>query len=76
MRINNVTYLDGYQLKVKFHNGVEKLVNLESWLKSQHNPSISQYLDLNKFKNVRLESGFLSWDNGEMELSGDTLLND
>jgi hypothetical protein len=38
--------------------------------KSSHK-SINKFLDKNKFKKVVIDTGFLSWNDGEMEITGE-----
>lgn len=69
MKILKVKYLQEYKLEVLFSNGETKIADFEDFLKNSKNKSISKYLDKSKFKLVEIDTGFLSWNNGEMEIS-------
>ncbi len=69
MQIVNVLYLDNYKLQVFFSNGENKIADFDVFLTKSVNPSISKFLNKSKFKKVKIDNGFLSWNNGEMEIS-------
>jgi len=69
MKILIVKYLDGYKLEVRFSNGELKIADFEDFLKKSKHISINKFLDKSKFKNVVIDTGFLSWNDGEMEIS-------
>ena len=69
MKILKVKYLNEYKLEVMFSNGETKIADFEVFLKKSKNKSISKFLDKTKFKLVEIDTGFLSWNNGEMEIS-------
>jgi hypothetical protein len=52
----------GYQLKLRFSDGVERIADFEPFLRSSRNPLIREYLKPEKFANFRLEYGDLVWD--------------
>ena len=69
MKILKIKYLHEYKLEVLFSNGETKIADFEVFLKKSKNKSISKFLNKNKFKLVEIDTGFLSWNNGEMEIS-------
>jgi len=69
MKILKVKYLHDYKLEVLFSNGETKIADFEVFLKKAKNKSIFKFLDKSKFKTVEIDTGFLSWNNGEMEIS-------
>ena len=75
MKILNVKYLQEYKLEVVFSNGETKIADFEVFLKSSRIKSISKFLDKNKFKLVEIDTGFLSWNNGEMEISAHSVFH-
>lgn len=75
MKILKVKYLNEYKLEVLFSNGETKIADFEVFLKKSKNKSISKFLDKNKFKLVEIVTGFLSWNNGEMEISAVSVFN-
>jgi len=71
MRIINVKYLIDYKLEIEFYSTEKIIFDFKPVLKKSQNQSIKKYLDIEKFKQVTIDTGFLSWNNGEMELSGE-----
>jgi len=69
MKILNVKYIEDYKLEITFSNHVKKIADFESFLTSSKNKSIHKFLDKNLFKQVVIDTGFLSWNDGEMEIS-------
>ncbi len=69
MKILKVKYLNEYKLEVAFSNGETKIADFEVFLTKSKSKSISKFLDKSKFKLVEIDTGFLTWNNGEMEIS-------
>jgi hypothetical protein len=76
MKIINVKYLDGYKLEVLFDNKELKVADFETFLKKAKNPSITENLEPKKFKTVIVDTGFLSWNDGEMEITAESVYKD
>ena len=76
MRIIHVIYLKDYRLKLTFFNEQSLVFDFESFLKESTHPQIRQYLNKEKFKHCTIVTGFLSWDNGEMEISGEWVMSE
>ncbi|MFN8498305.1 MAG: DUF2442 domain-containing protein [Anaerolineae bacterium] len=51
-----------YQLKLRFSDGVERVVDFGPFLHNSRNPLIRAYLDLERFAAFRIEQGDLIWD--------------
>ena len=64
--IDSVEYVHAYQLRLKFSDGKQCLVDFEPFLRGSLNPLIRRYLDLERFKNFTVEYGDLYWDDYEM----------
>ncbi|MDX2189467.1 MAG: DUF2442 domain-containing protein [Bacteroidota bacterium] len=61
INIISVTPLENYQLHIEFEDGLNKKINVLPFIKN----GISKYiLDLNNFKKVKAENGYVIWDNG------------
>jgi len=71
MRIIKVNYLNDYKLEIYFYNEETIIFDFEDFLRKSHNKSINKFLDKTKFKKVVVDTGFLSWNKGEMEISGE-----
>ena len=73
MKVSKVKYLSGYKLEIKFDDGKVNVVDFENFFNKSQNPMIYKYKNINKFKKVEIDTGFLSWNDGEMEISSQTL---
>jgi len=76
MKILSVKYLDAYKLEVQFSTGEIKIADFEDFLKKSKHTSINKFLDKSKFKKVVIDTGFLSWNAGEMEISALSVYNE
>jgi hypothetical protein len=74
MNIINLKHVKDYLLEVKFENGTVKIVDFEKFITNSKNPMTCQFLDIELFKKVNIEHGHLSWLNGEMDISSDSIL--
>jgi hypothetical protein len=75
MNIVKVKYLKQYKLKLTFSNGKAKEVDLKDFLMKAQNPMTTRFRDVSLFKNVAIENGNLTWEDGEMDLSAEWLYN-
>lgn len=73
MRVIAVKYVLDYELEVTFANGKVKVIDFLPFLKKEVNSMSTQFIRKNKFKQVSVDSGFLSWGNGDMEISAEML---
>ena len=76
MKILKVKYLHDYKLEVLFTNGKITTTDFEMFLTNSKNKCINKFLDKEKFKTVTVDNGFLSWNDGEMEISARSVYND
>jgi len=76
MKILKANYLEDYKLEIYFSDGEIKIADFEFFVKNSKHPSINKFSDTQKFKKVKVDSGFLTWNNGEMELSAGSVYND
>jgi len=77
MKIVTIKYLKEYKLEVVFENGIMKIIDLKTFLKSSTNPLISKYLDIDLFSQVYLDSqGVPCWGDNEMDINPLSILND
>ena len=76
MKIISVKYLNGYKLDILFSTGERQVADFKDFLSGSQNPSIRKFLHKPYFKEVSVDSGFLSWNNGEMEISAHSAYND
>ena len=76
MKILKVNYLHDYKLEVLFINGKVITADFEVFLTNAKNKSISKFLEIEQFKTVTVDNGFLSWNDGEMEISAMSVYKD
>lgn len=76
MKIVKVKHLIDYKLEVVFDD--EKKVNCDfsNFLEKQKNPMTKQFLNISKFKKVEIENGHLTWLNGQMDISAESIYNE
>jgi len=73
--IQKAIYITDYKIYVIFKDGKEKTIDLKEFLQNSTHPLINKFLDLNLFKNFRLEYGTLAWGNNEFDLSPMSIYN-
>ena len=73
MKLTSATYLNDYSVELFFSGGEKRTVDFRSFLSNAANPMTKAFLDLSKFKNFQVTHGYLSWNNGEMDFSADSL---
>jgi hypothetical protein len=64
--IEKAFYLGDYKIRFIFSDGVENIVDFAGFLKSSRNPMTKKYLDLELFKNFKIELGDIIWNDYEM----------
>lgn len=64
--IEEVHYVEAYQLLLRFSNGVQRLVDFGPFLTASTNPMIRKYLDLANFKKVVLADGNIQWNDYDL----------
>lgn len=70
MKIISFHIIKPYQIEVLFNDGKMVVANFEEFLKKSTNPLISQFLDIDKFYDVKLdEYGTLVWGDDEMDIN-------
>ena len=67
--IKQATYLADYRIKVLFDDGTSRDIDLYGFLSQSRLPIIRQYLDLDKFRQFRVEDGTLAWGDTEFDLN-------
>lgn len=67
--IKQATYLADYRIKVLFDDGTTRDIDLYGFLSKSRLPIIRQYLDLDKFRQFRVEDGTLAWGDNEFDLN-------
>ena len=73
MNIVEVRYLHGYQVEVVFDDGQVRIADFSGFLQKAKNPMSTQFKDIEMFKNVEIDHGDLSWEDGEMDFPADNI---
>ena len=68
-KIENISILEDYKLKIIFEDNVNKIFNLEPYL---NKGIFSELKDIEYLKQVKNNKTYISWPN-EQDLSSDTL---
>lgn len=75
MEIIKVKYLSDYKLEVEFNNNEKRIADFKPFLFGNHSPMTTQFRDVEKFKKVNIELGYLTWENGQMDISAHSIYN-
>lgn len=71
IKVTNASYVKDFIIHFKFNNGIEKDINLETELWGE---VFEPLKDLNLFKNFKLNSWTIEWENGA-DFSPEFLIN-
>jgi hypothetical protein len=71
-RLTDVKPLSGYRLKVRFHDGLEGLVDMSTLVRSENAGVFAALRDKTVFRRVFLEYGAVTWP-GEIDLAPDAM---
>jgi len=66
--IKEVEYIRDYQLKIRFVDGTEKIIDLYSFISKSNHPLIRKYLDINFFKKFHVDCGTVCWGDNEFDI--------
>ena len=66
LKVDSAKYLSDYAIRIKFNDGIERLVDFKPFLSKSLHPSITKYLDENRFSNFSLTDGNLNWNDYDM----------
>ena len=70
--VAEVTPLDGFRLQVRFHDGLEGLVDMSLLVNSLHAGVFAQLADPVRFAQAYVEYGAVTWP-GEVDLAPDAM---
>jgi hypothetical protein len=71
--VTDASYVDGYKLQVAFSNDAEGVIDFLSVLKHDHRPIFNDLLDVERFKQFRVDADTIVWENG-LDLAPEFLL--
>ena len=66
LEIVEAKYVSGYKIRLVFNDESERVVDFGPFLKKARNPDTTDYLNLKKFKEFRIEDGDLIWGDFQM----------
>ncbi len=66
LEIVGADYATGYQIRLSFNNGTQRMMDFEPFLRKATNPDITKYRQLRNFKKFHLHYGDLMWGDFEM----------
>jgi len=66
IEIVSAEYLGDHEIRVKFDNGFERLIDFKPFLLKSGHPSIRKYLDERFFQGFQIIDGNLNWNDYEL----------
>ncbi|HET6399797.1 MAG TPA: DUF2442 domain-containing protein [Candidatus Kapabacteria bacterium] len=66
LSVLNAKYIDDYCLLITFNDGISRIVDFGSFLRSSPHPDVKKYLDVKNFKSFHIEYGDLMWGDFDM----------
>jgi len=67
--IQKAEYIKDYQIDVYFSDGKKRKIDLFNFLSTSNHPLITKYLDIERFKQFRVEMGTICWGDNEFDLN-------
>lgn len=64
--ITSAVYIQDYQIKFSFSDGIERIIDFREFLMNARNPMTTKYLDKKLFRNYTIEYGDIIWNDYEM----------
>jgi len=75
MEIIKVKYLSDYKIEVEFNDKEKRIADFKDFLFQEHSPMTTQFRDIERFKKVYIELGHLTWEDGQMDISAQSIYN-
>ncbi|MFV0344748.1 MAG: DUF2442 domain-containing protein [Bacteroidales bacterium] len=66
LKIISAKYLSDYVIRLKFHDGIKRIVDFEPFLSQSFHTSIKKYLDKEMFSKFELVNGNLNWNDYDL----------
>ena len=64
--IDKAEYVGDYKIRFSFSDGIERVIDFDSFLKNAKNPMTKKYLDTQLFEKYSIEYGDIIWNDYEM----------
>jgi len=59
--IEEAKYIDDYNVLLRFRDGIERVINFGTFLKTRPHPQHNKYIKYSNFKKFHLENGNIVW---------------
>jgi hypothetical protein len=69
--VTEAEYIDNYRIKLTFEDGSTGIADLSDY--PNRNNVFRLFLDINYFRNFRIEYGTVIWGDGELDIAPETL---
>ena len=76
LKIDAAKYISDFVVRIKFSDGIDKLIDFKPFLFKSLHPTITKYLDEKKFSNFDLIDGNLNWNDYDLVFPIWDLYND
>lgn len=73
--IQKAEYIKDYQIKVYFTDGKIRTIDLFNFLSTSNHPLINKFIDMELFKQFRIEMGTLCWGDNEFDINPQNIYN-
>ncbi|MDP2889194.1 MAG: DUF2442 domain-containing protein [Bacteroidota bacterium] len=73
--IQKAEYIKDYQIEVYFTDGNTRTIDLFTFLSTSKHPLINKYLNIELFKQFRIEMGTICWGDNEFDLNPMNIYN-
>jgi len=64
--IDKAEYIGDYKIRFLFSDGIERVIDFDSFLKNARNPMTKKYLEKQLFEKYTIEYGDIIWNDYEM----------
>ena len=69
--VSEAEYIDNYRIRLTFEDGSSGIADLSEY--PNKNNVFRLFLDMNYFRNFRIEYGTVIWGDGELDIAPETL---
>ena len=73
--VTKAEYIGEYKIMVYFEDGQTRLIDLKDFLESTPVKLAKRFLDLNLFRQFRVDDGTLCWGDNEMDINPMNIYN-
>ncbi len=75
LKIEKIEYIKDYTVAVFFKNGQKRIADFKYFVFKHDSPMVRQFQDIERFKKVYLDCGHLTWEDGQMDISEESIYN-